>query len=216
MLNTRSKSSFPNNNARKHKIIHDDEEDGNRENISYLSNLKPKADITRAEIKTTSNAKSNSSQDKTRPSSVASSIRKNSTRESLELPKPVKKPQIKKKEIIRTDFKIRRKFPFDGAESSDVRPSKRVQTRANKKIYIASVKFTDEISGQVIAFPLFKDSDVLSKRAFDKHLIPQDLDNDVNTDEDMMSDALAHSKKNLQEGIKEKKTATNKPNRRNK
>jgi hypothetical protein len=200
MFNDRSKSSIPTNKRR--KIIFDDDEEAEKENTTQLINvmINPNKLARNSKI-------SNSSSDKTRPSSATSSTRHTSKKEPevvKAIPKPirgaVKDKQPKKKDIERTDFKQRRKFPNLKTQSKH-KPNKAIQLSARKKLYVASIKFID--IDDTVSFPLFKDVDVLSSRKFDHHLIPQELDNDIETDEEMMDDAVSHSMKNLEEGIEE-------------
>jgi hypothetical protein len=201
--NDRSKSSIPTN--RRRKIIFDEDDETDKENMSQNINVKLRAELPST---TLVSLMSNTSQDKTRPSSAASSTRHTARKEQEVKPKPVKeakakKDQPKKKEIARTDFKQRRKIQYTKT-ATDYKPTKALKVSSKRSIYIATIQFKD--IDKVVSFPLYKDIDVLTKRQFDKHLIHQDLDNDVDTDNEMMNDALAHSKKNLKQGIKDRKS----------
>jgi hypothetical protein len=201
MYNDRSKSSKPTNRKRKIIIYDEDEDAYSTTNTLTITSNSPIKVTTKGKQKLSSRM-SNSSQDKTRPSSAASSTRHTAKKQPEQIKPPVFQPsQQKKKEMVRTDFKQKRKFACDTKSSSVM--AKKLQTNSKKKIYVASIKFTHK--DEIVSFPLFKDVDILSKRELDKHLIPQEMDNDIETDHEMMDDALVHTKKTLKQGIKEQK-----------
>jgi hypothetical protein len=77
---------------------------------------------------------------------------------------------------------------------------KRIMIRTNKKIYRDSIKFMNKNKPHI--FPLYHDRDILNIY-FKAELIPQELDNDVETDEEQLIDAKRFLIDSLRDGIKE-------------
>jgi hypothetical protein len=72
----------------------------------------------------------------------------------------------------------------------------------NKKIYRETIKFRDDTTKSLHAFPLYSEKDILNI-VFNVELIEQELDNDVETDDDQLKDSKKHVLKSLKEGINE-------------
>ena len=74
----------------------------------------------------------------------------------------------------------------------------------NKKIYRETIKFSDDATKTIHAFPLYSENDILNI-VFEVELIEQELDNDVETDQEQLKDSRKHVLNSLKEGIKEYK-----------